>query len=254
VNCGDGLNIAILIVLPVFGLTATHVNAEPPQALDLLSCSISYHDPQGNWQKGAFRIVDVSTQPDGTVGRRTIVQIDNAHGHVDIETHLGEHVISATVRGDAVDRLLLDGRSAFTQDEIRRFQLSSEQVLSKRNFFLYLLGLPMKLRDPGTRIEPIVKSTIFQGMQAYQLRVTYDSAVGTDTWYFYLDPNTCALLGHRFHHDDAARDGEYAVLSDEIRGMGLRLPRVRKWYGNQDGKWFITHTIESIESIDSTSR
>ncbi|HEY7862744.1 MAG TPA: hypothetical protein VIE39_03740, partial [Thermoanaerobaculia bacterium] len=78
--------------------------------------------------------------------------------------------------------------------------------------------------------------------------VTYDGTVGTDRWFFYLDPETCALLGHRFFHDEAARDGEYTVLSGEIEGQGLRLPRVRKWYTNKDAEWIITHTVESIEA------
>ena len=112
--------------------------------------------------------------------------------------------------------------------------------------FLYLYGLPMKLRDPGTRLDPRVKETSFQGKPAYELRVTYDKSVGTDTWYFYLDRKTCALIGHRFHHDEAAGDGEYTVLSDEISGEGLTLPRVRKWYRNQGNEFFITHTILSI--------
>jgi hypothetical protein len=48
--------------------------------------------------------------------------------------------------------------------------------------------------------------------------------------------------------DEAARDGEYAVLSEEVAGQGLRFPRIRRWHRNQDDEWFITHTIESIEA------
>jgi Family of unknown function (DUF6503) len=78
-----------------------------------------------------------------------------------------------------------------------------------------------------------------------------DAGTGSDTWYFYLEPKSCALVGHRFHHDEAKRDVEYAVLSDEISGQGLRLPRLRKWYSNQDDQWFVTHTVESIEALAS---
>ena len=127
-----------------------------------------------------------------------------------------------------------------------RHRLAPAQVLTKRNFHVYLWGLPMKLRDPGTRLDPAVKDTRFGGKPALQLRVTYDERVGRDTWYFYLDPKTHALLGHRFHHDESKGDGEYTVFSGEVSGAGLRLPQVRKWYRNQGGAHFITHTIESI--------
>jgi len=35
-------------------------------------------------------------------------------------------------------------------------------------------------------------------------------------------------------------------MSGEIRGNGLRLPRVRRWYTNKDNEPVITHTILSI--------
>ena len=82
----------------------------------------------------------------------------------------------------------------------------------------------------------------------YELRVTYDEKVGRDTWYFYLDRETCALVGHRFYHDESKGDGEYAVLSEEVRGEGLTLPRIRKWYRNQGDVLFITHTVLSIRA------
>ena len=222
---------------------------EPPPASELLSCSIGYHDPRAVWQKGAFTIVDVSTKPDGTVGRRTVVRLHNALGRFDIETHVDGRVVTATVTGDKVESIRLDGRSNYSVEEAKHFQLSPDQLLTRRNFFLYLLGLPMKLQDPGTHLDPRVTEVHFAGQPSYQLRVTYDVAVGRDTWYFFLDPKTCALTGHRFHHNEAMGDGEYAVLSGETVGEGLRLPRVRKWYRNQDDQWFITHTIESIEGL-----
>lgn len=190
----------------------------------------------------------MSSKPDGTVSRRTVLMADNARGRFDIESRVDGHVIAATILGDSVERVSLDGKTDFSPAEIERYQLSSEGTLRRRNFFLYLLGLPMKLRDPGTRLEPVAQRMEFQGVSAYELRVTYDGTVGTDRWFFYLDPKTCALLGHRFFHDEAARDGEYTVLSGEIAGQGLRLPRVRKWYTNKDAEWIITHTVESIEA------
>ena len=118
--------------------------------------------------------------------------------------------------------------------------------MSRRNRDLFLWGLPMKLTDPGTRLDPKVKETRFEGKAVYELRVTYDQSVGSDTWYFFFGRETCALVGHRFHHDESAGDGEYTVLTDEITGQGLRLPRIRRWYTNKDGKPVITHTLLAI--------
>jgi hypothetical protein len=213
-------------------------------AKELLDRSIAYHDPQGRWERGAFEITDLTSRPDGT-GRRTVLRFDNGRGRFEMDGSSDGRALNFVVENDKVD-VRLDGRSDLSADEIERYRLTPPQLLTRRNFYLYLWGLPMKLRDPGTRLDPRVKETQLQGKAVYALRVTYDESVGKDTWYFYLDRETCALLGHRFYHDEAAGDGEYTVFSEEVSGQGLRLPRVRKWFRNRDDSLFITHTILSI--------
>ena len=76
-----------------------------------------------------------------------------------------------------------------------------------------------------------------------RLRVTYDEGVGDDTWYFYFDPRSYALVGYRFYHDPAKNDGEYIVLEGESEIGSLRLPRTRKWYTHADDRHLGTDTI-----------
>jgi hypothetical protein len=213
-------------------------------AKELLDRSIAYHDPQGRWGGGAFEITDVSARPDGT-GRRTILRFDNARSRFEMESTVDKLPLNVVVENDTV-RVRLDGRTDLSPAELERHRLTPAQLLTRRNFYLYLYGLPMKLRDPGTRLDPQVKETDFHGRTVYQLRVTYDKSVGSDTWYFYLDRETFALVGHRFHHDESSGDGEHTVLTEEVSGQGLRLPRVRKWFRNKNNELFITHTILSI--------
>src|SRR5262245_2007031 len=210
----------------------------------LLDRSIAYHDPQGRWPRGAFEITELASQPDGS-SHRNLLRFNNARARFELETSVDGRAVAVVVENDVVVARL-DGKANLSADELKRYRLTSAQVLSRRNRDLYLWGLPMKLRDPGTRLDPTVKEAVFEGKAVYQLRVTYDEAVGSDTWYFFLDRDTCALVGHRFHHDEAKRDGEYAVFSEEVSGQGLRLPRVRKWYTNKDKKPVIAHTILSI--------
>jgi hypothetical protein len=213
-------------------------------AAELLQRSIAYHDPEGRWARAAFAITEVASWPDGS-SRRNVLRFDNARGRFELESSMDGRVVGFVVDNDSVT-VRLDGRTSLSSEELERYRLTPVQVLSRRNRDLYVWGLPMKLEDPGTRLDPEVTETHFEGRAVYRLRVTYDAAVGRDTWYFYLDRETCALVGHRFHHDEAAGDGEYAVLRGEISGHGLRLPRVREWYRNQGGAPVITHTILSL--------
>ena len=103
-----------------------------------------------------------------------------------------------------------------------------------RNYYLYLWGLPMKLKDPGTIIDPEVHNKSFNGKPAKVARVTYEREVGNDTWYFYFDPTTSELIGYQFYHDEAKGDGEYITLSDLVMVDGMKIPKSRSWYTNAD--------------------
>jgi hypothetical protein len=142
----------------------------------------------------------------------------------------------------------LNGSSEISAEDLKTHRLAADNLPGWRDYFMYMFGLPMKLRDPGTRLDPEVTQAEFNGLQALVLHVTYSPEVGKDTWYFYLDPETYALVGCRFFHDEASNDGEYLVFEDEVEGPGgLRLPKLRHWYMNLDGEHIATDDVTSIE-------
>lgn len=217
-------------------------------AQEVLSRSIAYHDPAGIWTAGAFRYRIVGTRPLAGPTFTTIV-IDNAAGRFHLERERFGRMIETTITGeDCWTRL--DGSSEYSEAEAERFGLSCESMLTTRDYHVYLYGLPMKLRDAGTEIDPDATRTTFEGHDVWQVRVTYDPEVGSDTWYFYFDPSTWALTGYRFYHDEEAGDGEYIVLDREVEGGGLRLPKVRAWYAHGDDRHVGTDTIQAIERLD----
>ena len=115
-----------------------------------------------------------------------------------------------------------------------------------RNYYDYLWGLPMKLRDPGTRLGAVTRVEV-DGEPRWRLRVTYDPEVGSDVWDFDFDPETYALAGYRFFHDEAAGDGEWIALDGEIEGRGLRIPQTRAWYMNVDDEFLGTDKLVGID-------
>jgi hypothetical protein len=100
----------------------------------------------------------------------------------------------------------------------------------------------MKLRDPGTRLDR-VSATTFEERAVYDLRVTYEEEVGGDIWYFYFDRDTYALVGYRFHHDEAKNDGEVIHLDGEVAAEGMRLPKARTWYTHEANELLGTDTL-----------
>ena len=135
-----------------------------------------------------------------------------------------------SIKQDQIIKFLLTK----TPEEIEKYRLTKGRGLSMRNYYLYLWGLPMKLKDKGTVIDPNVYNQSFNGQTVKAVKVTYDEEVGSDTWYFYFSPSTNELTGYRFYHDEAKNDGEYITLSGLQEVNGMKIPKSRSWYTNND--------------------
>jgi hypothetical protein len=245
------------VVLPVFylclGLSGALSGAfsgpvsasQTPSAKQLLERSIAHHDPQGRWAEGVFKMNFVETRPDG--GERfTDVTIDNRRGRFAVSTTRDGANVDGNLRGGEC-MWRLDGSADFTDEDREKYRLTCDDLMRMSNYYVYLWGMPMKLMDPGTRLDETVDETEFMGKDVWSIRVTYDESVGTDTWFFYFNPEDAALVGYRFFHDEVKGDGEYIILEGELDFEGLRLPAVRTWYTNMEDKLLGTDTLRPRE-------
>jgi hypothetical protein len=217
-------------------------------AAELLAASIAHHDPEGRFAGGAFRLEMTESRPDGSA-RQSTFTLDNATGRAKLRREADGVVTEGTI-GDGECSWTLDGRSDFSDAEAEQHRLTCERLELLRNYYLYLWGLPMKLRDPGTRLAPEVERTTFDGRPVDALEVTYDPEVGHHTWRFYLDPDSHALVGYRFFAEGPTTDGEYIVLEGETTGAGLRLPKRRTWYTNKGDRLLGTDTLRTLEPLE----
>lgn len=234
-----------ILLLSGAGAGLALAQSEAPVAEEVLSAAIALHDPEGAWAKGAFRLAFEESRPDGSI-RKTTVLIDNAGGRFEIDSERSGRSIRGELRPGHC-RWLLDGSPEFADSERDELRLTCDRLEWVRNYYTYLWGMPMKLRDPGTLVEPRVEETSFEGRPALGIRVTYEAGVGSDVWYFYFDPADRALIGYRFYHDEAANDGEYILLDGLTSGAGLNLPRERTWYTHQDRELLGTDVLVALE-------
>lgn len=230
------LKLSLLLYLPLFSFTLTAQTAG-----EILDKSIAYHDPKGLWETGKFKLNLKESRPNGTF-RETRIQLNNRQQSFTLSQRREGRTIYRYVKGDQCENKL-DGKSNFTPDEAKQFRLDCSYSPRMKDYYIYLYGLPMKLRDPGTQLHEEVKTIAFDGRSLLQLKVSYEPAVGKDIWYFYFDPSTYALSGYRFYHDESKNDGEYILLSGEQKVGPLRLPKTRKWYTHQDDKFLGTDEL-----------
>ncbi len=221
--------------------------AEPTPAQELVARSVAFHDPDGVW--GSRPISMSWTGTDGEGGERVAV---------DLEFGADERnfALAGRYRGSSIEyETAADGWSA-TVDGVaqadlpgadrERMRLHREDGMFWRSYYGFLAGLPMKISDPGSHLDPDIIGTVFMDREVHAVRVTYDPDTGGDTWYFYFDPGTAQLVGCRFYHDESANDGEYITFEGLAEGGGLRLPRLRGWYVNADGRHLGTDAVGTI--------
>lgn len=201
---------------------------------ELIERSIAYHDPEGVWETAAVALRLVESRPERPP-RTTEIRLDAGAGRVSVTRDSGDGAARFEIHGEEIVSRSVDGETALPEEAFAEAGLGAETVRRLRDYYLYLWGLPMKLRDPGAIFDPEPAPDTWEGQEALRVRVTYDPEVGGDTWYFFFDPETARLVGYRFHHDETKNDGEYILLGGEISGGGLRLPAKRSWYWNDSG-------------------
>ncbi|WP_419162973.1 DUF6503 family protein [Candidatus Palauibacter sp.] len=211
--------------------------AEATPALDLVARSVAFHDPEGVWGSREVSMSWVGT--DGEGAERVAVDLEFGADERDF-------ALSGRYRGSTIEyATTVDGWSAsvdgiaeadLAEADRERMRLHREDGMFWRSYYGFLAGLPMKIADPGAHVAPDIIETTFMDREVLAVRITYDAEVGGDTWYFYFEPETAQLAGCRFFHDESANDGEYIVFEGLSEGDGLRLPRMRAWYVNADGR------------------
>lgn len=225
--------------------------AELVTVRELLDAAIAFHDPESLWGTAPLDLTFEETRPDDPA-RTTEVAIDIAAERFSWSTTRGGHRLFGELAGTKCETRL-DGGAEFSDGARQEHRLTCGQVGRRRDYYTYLWGLPMKLRDPGTRLAEEVEIAEFQGQRVLELGVTYDKDVGSDTWYFYFDPESSALRGYRFFHDEGENDGEYIVLDDLAAVGGIRLPKTRAWYTNEGDIYLGTDTLIAREQASDDS-
>lgn len=210
---------------------------------ELLERSLKYHDPKGKWEKVKLTM-NLKQDTPNRPKRLTTFILNNKKGTFWQKDKRGDDVTIRNLENDTCSHQL-NGKSTFTEEEIKEHRLECKWTKFWRDYQSYLYGLPMKLKDQGTIIHEEVEQTTFQDKACWKMKVTYQESVGKDTWYFYFHPQTYALIGYRFYKDESKNDGEYIILRDEIKINGIKFPRDRKWYFNIDDKFLGTDFILS---------
>lgn len=210
---------------------------------ELLEKAIQFHDPKGNWATFNAEFFVTMETPKSS-DRKSNIYINLPKEYFSMvavkDTLTSEYVIDK-----GVCSLAINGDKAPSEEKKKQFGLSCERAKLFKNYYTYLYGLPMKLKDEGTIIHQKVTKKKFQGNEYLVLKVTYLKEVGKDTWYFYFNPKTYAMEVYQFFKDESKNDGEYIILSGLETINHIKMPKNRAWYYNKNDGYLGTDTLST---------
>lgn len=225
-----------------FCLSVFVVHAQNSGA-DLLAKSITYHDPMGNWSTFNGQLDFTVLRPDAPNGERSVL-INNKKEKFHFKAQYEEGALEyEVIKGKATTRW--NDSENIPKDIAAKYRVTEDRPVMYRNYYTYLYGMPMKLKDPGTHIYPDIEIVNFYGKSCYKMKVTYDPTVGKDTWYFYFNTTNYALEAYQFFKDESKNDGEYILFEGLELFDNIKIPKDRKWYYNKDNKYLATDVLSN---------
>ena len=205
----------------------------------LLEKAIQFHDPNGNWETFKGTLLVTMETPKGAP-RNSEIKINLPEEYFYVKAKSGENTTEYTVIKEN-SKIEFNGKIP-TEAEKKEHKLSFERANLYKNYYTYLYGLPMKLKDEGTIIHQKVERKKFKEKEYLVLKATYNQKVGKDTWYFYFDPETYAMEVYQFFK--ATKDsGEYILLSGLETINEIKMPKTRAWYYNKDDGYLGTDVL-----------
>lgn len=213
----------------------------------LLDKAISYHDPNNAWDSFKGNLDITMSTPDGKE-RISDITLNLPMEYFQLTSKKDDATLKQTLNKGECE-LMLNGSTAISEEDIKKHRLTCERANMYKNYYTYLYGLPMKLKDPGTIIDPKTEKKTFKGKEYLVLKATYEKEVGEDIWYFYFNPKTYAMEVYQFFHNETKNDGEYILLTGQEEVSGIKIPKIRAWYYNKDDKHLGTDVLTKISSL-----
>lgn len=207
----------------------------------LLNRAIKFHVPNNNWStfKGTlFVTMKTPNRPK----RESEITIDLPKEYFSVKAQTSGNTTTYNVINKNAN-IKFNGNIP-TEEEKKKYNLNIERANLYKNYYTYLYGLPMKLKDEGTIIHKKVERKKFKEKEYLVLKVTYLKEIGKDTWYFYFDPTTYAMEVYQFFKD-TKESGEYILLSGLEIINGIKMPKNRAWYYNKDDGYLGTDFLST---------
>lgn len=228
------------MVLLLLTFMITNIFSQELTGDQLLEKSIQFHDPNTNWATFNGELF-VTMQTPKRADRESKITMNLPLQYFAViatrDTILTEYIVDKNKCSFS-----LNGDNNPSEELKKKYGINCERANLYKNYYTYLYGLPMKLKDKGTIIDQKVAKIKFKGKEYLVLKATYPKEIGKDIWYFYFDPKTYAMEVYQFFKE-AKDSGEYILLSGIETINEIKMPKFRAWYFNKNNKYLGTDIL-----------
>jgi hypothetical protein len=202
----------------------------------LLEKAIHFHDPKGNWKTFNGELFVTMKTPD-QIKRKSEIRINLPKEYFYIKSYKDASTEEYTVNKGICSKVV--GGNKNPSNDPKK---TCKRANLYKDYYTFLYGLPMKLKDEGTIVHQKVAKKIFNGKEYWVLKVTYDENVGKDRWFFYFNPKNYEMEAYQFFKKEE-NSGEFILLSGLEIIQEIKMPKTRDWYYNKDNRYLGTDLL-----------
>ena len=202
----------------------------------LLEKAIHFHDPKGNWKTFNGELFITMKTPD-QIKRKSEIRINLPKEYFYIKSYKDASTEEYTVNKGICSKVV--GGDKNPSNDPKK---TCKRANLYKDYYTFLYGLPMKLKDEGTIVHQKVAKKIFNGKEYWVLKVTYDENVGKDRWFFYFNPKNYEMEAYQFFKKEE-NSGEFILLSGLEIIHEIKMPKTRDWYYNKDNRYLGTDLL-----------
>ncbi|WP_340073971.1 DUF6503 family protein [Leptobacterium sp. I13] len=227
----------LTLVLAIIILTTACKNTSkkdvPLTAQEIIERSIEYYHME-DWGSFSGKFKISQTIPEAKEEDEafiTLLEFDNSKQYFRLERPSLEQIFGVK---DGVLFAEVKGEDALHKD------VSELNITSMKSYWTYLLGIPAKLKDPGSVPNDTIKKVSFREKDHWLVTIPYEK----ETWSFYFNSNTYALQKACFIMNQNPSYGNCIEFEKEIEVNNIKFQQEQHWY-DLDGKKLGEEVIEA---------
>ena len=223
------INEKIVVIAAVLFFIDTSLVAQEMTNERIVQNAIDYHDPKRLWGMFAGKFIIQS----GEAGA-TELQIDNGSSFaLWTEVLKSDDSLSGGYNKDSCI-VRLNGKDIPQVGSLENFLLDCENIKGRTNYWVYMYGLPMKLKDEQVHFVGKPEKVSFLDKVHWRIRVNYNPGQSDEYWQFFFDTETFALKVAQFFHPALKGDSEYILYEETKELAGIKIPTKHSWYMYND--------------------